>query len=195
MSKSNDVYDLTMKERKVAAMTLYRAFLSYPFMHWLFLSKDNYIAHGLPVIETWVKYAIYYGKAFRTKSFESVALRKKPGDVKLSFWKTFRSGLLKTPGLVGKDAFKRFELFFEISRKERQKNMGTQLFWHCWVLGTTPESQNKGYGSILMNHTFDMAAGFPCYLETATDKAKEIHAHKGYKILSEIILPESDIKE
>lgn len=198
MRNSNKVYDVKVGEIKQAAATLYQAFFNDPFMHWSFLSKNNYIKYGFSIIETWVKYSVLYGKAFRTENFESIVLYRKPRSIthpyNSSYWRKFRSGVLNIQKTLPEDMIKRFKLFGEISRNERNKNMGDQLFWYFWVLGTAPEHQNQGYGSILIDYTSSIKNKLPCCLTTTTEAAKRIYCRKRYSVLSEIILPESDIK-
>ena len=179
-----------------AATTLHQSFKQDPLIRWIFIHDDHYAQKGLPVFETWVKYAVLYGRAFKTNHFESVALRKKPGDLKTSFWRIFRSGMLKTPTLLGKESFDRLMVLEELLLKEKRNNMGDRLFWYCWMLGTQPSHQKKGFGSALMNHTFEMAKKdhLPCYLETSSQASKQVHSNKGYQCLSEITLPQSDVK-
>lgn len=107
----------------------------------------------------------------------------------------FRSGMLSTPSILGKQGFKRLMQLDDLVVKERKKNMGLQQYWYCWMLGTQPEYQSKGWGKALMQHTFNIAEAtlLPCYLETASESAKQVHIKNGYKLLSELILPESDV--
>lgn len=198
MTDSHKVYDIKLAEVKRAASVLHRTFYHDPFLRWSFVSEDNYINYGLPAFETWVKYSVLYGKAFRTQHFESIALRRTPQNIthpyNASYWKQLRCGVLHLKKRLPDNMVKRFKCLGEISRNQRNKNMGDQPFWHCWVLGTAPEYQNQGYANILMDHTFNLANNLPCYLTTANETSKKVHCHKGYRVLSEIILPESDIK-
>lgn len=150
---------------------------------------------ALALYQTWVKYCVLYGKAFKTPNFESIALRKAPGDSTLTLWRMLRTGMLKTPKLMGKAGFNRLLRFDELSVAARQKNMGSRLFWYCWLLGTQPQHQGQGFATTLMNHTFALAKqeNLPCYLETSNENSLEVHLKKGYKILSSFILPDSNI--
>jgi len=184
------------EEITLAATTLYHAFYDDPLIRWLFVDENNYQKNGLRIYEGWVKYCVLYGKALKTPHFESVGLRRKPGDDKLTFWRLLRSGMYKAPRLLGKQSFQRILEFEALSLQAKQQNMGEDLFWYCWALGTETQFQNKGFGNAIMNYTFELAQQdqLPCYLETASENSLQIHLHKGYRLVSEFILPDSTIK-
>lgn len=191
-----EVKEIIESEIEQAAITLFNAFENDALIQWIFGDKRLYTQQGIPVFKTWIKYCVLYGKAFRTNHFEAVALRKKPGDNKFTFWRMWRSGMLKAPALLGKAAFKRLMQFDELTAQMKEKLGTRQNFWCCWMLGTKQTLQKKGYGKALMAHTFNLAKQdkLPCYLETASKISKQIHFHAGYKMVAEAVLPESNIK-
>ncbi len=195
MSNKIEITSITLNEIEKAASTLFQAFKHDSLLQWIYADQTAYDEKGISIIRTWVKYCILYGKAYRTQNFEAIALRKIPGDTHLTFWRMLRSGMLSTPGILGKQAFKRLLQLDDLVVKERKKHMGDQQYWYCWMLGTKPEYQNKGFGKALMQHTFNRAEDtlLPCYLETASESAKQVHIKNGYKVLSEITLPESSV--
>ncbi|QBR84179.1 N-acetyltransferase [Legionella israelensis] len=193
--KENKVYAVQKNEIRDAAFTLFQAFQQDPFMRWVFITEENYYKNALAVIETWVKYSILYGWAWRTEHFESVALRLKPGDLQNSFWRFFRSGMLKTPKLMGKESFRRLMFISNTSQKIKKEQMKNHPFIYCWFLGTKPELQGQGFGSTLMKKTFSIAEqlGVDCYLETGSDRSKKIHMSQGYQTLQEYMTPDKAI--
>lgn len=196
MNTQITVSDIQMNEIEKAAVTLFHAFKNDPLMKWVFGDENLYQEKAVELFETWVKYCVLYGKAFKTNNFEAVALRRKPGDIKFTLWRIFRSGMLRTPQILGKNGFDRLMQFDKIAVLEKQKNMEKKLFWYCWMIGTDPKFQKQGFGSALMAHTFAIAKqdNLPCYLETSSEASKQVHLSKGYKILSEVSLPRSDFK-
>lgn len=193
---NNKIYQIQKQDIPKAAETLKLAFADDPLISWIFGSKEHFLANSQDLIETWVRYCVYYGLAYRTEQFESVSLRKLPGDVKSSLWKMFRAGMLKTPRIMGKEAFHRLMYFDDLSIRYKKKLMAKRLFLYCWQLGTKPQYQHQGFGRLLMDKTFAMAKKFnvPCYLETASKASKKIHERAGYQILDEILLPDSQIQ-
>ena len=191
-----EVREITPNEIEQAAKTLFAAFENDPLMLWIFGDKRLYNEKAVAVLKTWVKYCVLYGKAFRTNNFEAIALRRKPGDTHFSFWRMLRSGMVTTPSVLGKAAFKRLMQFDELATQMKKEQGIIQHFWYCWMLGTKPALQKQGFGKALMTHTFNMAkqAKLPCYLETVSESSKQVHLHAGYKTVAEAMLPESDIK-
>ena len=189
------VYKIQLSETRQAADTLYRAFQDDPMFMWFCDGPSKYEQVALALIETWVRYCVLYGFAYRTENFEAVALRKKLGDTKLSFWRMYRSGILKTRKILGPAGLKRMILLNKLLRKAATTNMHDQPYLYCWLLGTLPNKQRQGYGGALMKETFTLATrdNLPCYLE-ASVRAVKTHEHNGYRELSRVKLPESDIE-
>jgi len=188
-------FNITYAEAKQASATLFSAFTNDPMMQYVFGSEEQYLSIGQEVIETWINYCIRYGFALRTANFESIAIRKWPKDTSTSLWRIFRSGMFKLPKLMGKASFNRLMIMDELLNKLRKTNMEKKPFLYCWVLGTRKEDQNKGFGNILMQATFNKAKelNVPCYLETITEQAQKVHTHKGYKLLASEQIPDSEI--
>lgn len=190
------VHKVKLSEANCAAKTLFQAFKSDPFMQWLMVTPENYERNAQALFETWINYGIRYGLVMCTHDFEAVAIRRKPGDTKFSLWQIFRSGMMKTPTLLGKVGIKRLGMLEAACEKAKKEMMHGQKFWHCWVLGTKPDKQRQGFGRLLMNATFEIASQdeLPCYLETIQcSKAEKVHSHVGYKPLTTISLPDTDV--
>ncbi|KTD07620.1 GNAT family N-acetyltransferase [Legionella jamestowniensis] len=194
MDKIIAVRSLQPDDLATAVATLTKAFAKDPVMQWIF--GEDYQLKAPAMFEAITRYCMLYGKAFCTTGMEAVALRKCPTDKKFSWWKAFRAGFFTLPKAMGNKAFKRLMLFDDLTQKERKKHMGNNSFWYCWCLATQPDYQGKGYGTALMNYTFDLAkqSGFPCYLETATAKNQALYEKNGYVKLSEFYLPDNEVK-
>ncbi|MBA3535353.1 MAG: hypothetical protein H0T84_01900, partial [Tatlockia sp.] len=102
-----NLFKIKNNEIEQAAITLFYAFENDPLILWIFGDKQSYKAKAIPLFKTWVKYCVLYGLALRTENFESVGLRKKPGDLNLGFWRVIRSGMYKNPRILGEAGFKR----------------------------------------------------------------------------------------
>jgi Acetyltransferase (GNAT) family len=193
---NGDIKNIQKDEIEQAAKTLHLAFINDPLMLWIFGSNEIYQQKSLAVTKTWVSYCVRYGLALRSANFECVALRKLKGDVKNSLWRLFRAGMLKTPKLMGNNAFSRLMAFETLSNQFKHKHMANKPFLYCWMLGTKPNFQQLGFAKLLMEKTFEISKkeSIPCYLEVASPHSKAIHEHKGYRILDEFMLPQSNIK-
>lgn len=191
------VYPIKLNEVHTAAKTLSQAFETDPLMHWLFADDTKYQNLATDLFATWVNYGIRYGMALRTENFESVAIRRRPGDTTFSLWRLLRSGMLKTPRLIGQEGMKKLEKLEHAAVEIRKKTMQQQSFWYCWMLGTLPQKQHHGFGQTLMQATFAKAAtdNLPCYLEALTDsKAQAVHERAGYQPLTTFAVPESELR-
>jgi len=145
------IYKIYYSEISASANTLKMAFADDPLMMWVFGNKNHYLKTSQKAIETWVKYCVYYGLAYRTEKFESIALRKLPGDIHTSWWRILRSGMFRMPGYMGKESFKRLMYFDKLSEEYKEKLMKERPFLYCWQLGTKPEYQQQGFGRLLMD--------------------------------------------
>ena len=191
----NNVFNISLSDVSQAAHTLCEAFQNDPMCIWLFGSKDNFSKNAQAILETWVRYCVLYGYAFRTEDFEAIALRKKPYDTKFSLWRGFRSGMLKSRQLLGKHGFDRLMVLDNALKQAAKKNMPDNPYLYCWVLGTLPQKQGQGYGGMLMKKTFALAKSLnvPCYLETFTRINIDIHGHNGYRVLEKLQMPGTDL--
>jgi hypothetical protein len=192
---AHGIYSINIDETKQAAVTLASAFQSDTMIQWLVGDSHEPQQLATDLFETWVNYTVRYGIALRTENFESIALRLKPGQSKLTLWKMFRSGMFKTPKIIGKHGLGRLESLSKALEKARNTNMKKQLFLYCWVLGTHKEKQHQGFGKSLVQETFKIARnqGVPCYLETVTGCQSEgVHAKFGYEKKSIISIPDAN---
>ena len=65
--------------------------------------------------------------------------------------------MLATPGILGKQGFKRFEALLEMLDASHREHMGDKPHWYCWMIATNPQAQGQGYAKALMRHTFAQA--------------------------------------
>lgn len=189
-------YSIQKSDANRAAETLHQAFRDDPLLLWIFGGQSEYDIKGKALLLTWVNYCILYGITYRTENFEAIALRRQPKDFDISLWRLFRSGMLKTPSILGNDAFDRLMIVDKLSKAVKKQYMKDKKFIYCWNIGTLPGHRGQGYGSSLMQATFDYAKqnNLPCYLEVASEKSKQIHLGKGYKVVTDFELPNSSVK-
>ena len=187
---------ISLKDLDRATATLFSAFENDPLMLWMFDGIDNYKLNAVKVIRTWVKWTILYGLAIATPEFEAVALRKLPGKHKFTLWQMIRSSIIKTPMLVDKKIFDNIMAYDNLSLSEQHKNMKSDNFWYCWLIGTEPHHRNQGHAKKLMDYTFDQAneSKLPCYLETGTHDNVALHTKRGYELKSSFVLPHSTLQ-
>jgi len=192
---THTIKHITLNESERAAETLANAFYNDALIRWLIGQTDDYFNTAKALFKTWINYAVRYGIALRTENFEAIALRLKPGQTKMTMWKMLRAGMFKTPRIIGKEGLNRIQILEKAIEKAQKENIPDNNFMYCWVLGTDPLQQKKGFGGALVQATFDMAAklAVPCYLETATGGPSEsVHGKFGYKAKSIIPISHAD---
>lgn len=193
---SSIITDITFNEIDKAATTLTKAFSNDPLMSWILptsVESREDMLHKM--LSKMIKYAVLYGIAIRTQNFEAVAIRKIPGDHKESWWRLFRSGMIKIPGIIGKHGFERLMQFEDASNQIKHSVLRKSDYVYCWMLGTLPEYQHQGFGSVLIEETFNRAKSMSadCYLEVANFDSKMIHTHKGYELQDEFKLADGKV--
>ena len=189
------VLPITKNDIARAAETLYHAFLDDPVYQWLFISKENYQKNGRLMFGLWIKYCVLYGTALRTQHFESIALLRKPGDQVSSLWRRLRSGMIPYAAKLGRKSTMRLIQMNALSIKAQSQDIGHQPYWNCWLFGTHPTHQGKGFFSALTHHLYQMTDNklLPSYLRATTEQARKVYSHKGYQSLSQYTLPDTDI--
>lgn len=192
---SDKLHAIHADEVSRAAEVLKQSFAKDKLMQWLFGSAERYDQSAQALFETWVNYCRLYGVAMRTENFESVLMVRKPGDVKFTVWKMFRSGMFKTARILGNNGMKKLGQFGGICDQVKKETMGGQLFWYGWMLGTDPDKRGQGHGRALMSELASLAkqSDLPCYLETETGSpAEKIYLNLGYKPLKQVAMPSGD---
>lgn len=64
--------------------------------------------------------------------------------------------------------------------------------WYLFVLGTKPEWQSQGIGSLLLRAVLDRCDrdGIPAYLEASNEGSKRLYLRHGFIVTGEIALPD-----
>ena len=88
---------------------------------------------------------------------------------------------------MGENSFKRLKLMESALEAGRNVLSKEEKYWYCWMLGTKPTEQRKGYAKVLASYTYEVAQkdSLPCVLETSSEKARTVHQGNGFKLLGE----------
>ncbi len=191
---TTSVIDVDRKAIPLAAGILTQAFRDDPIFVHIFGTRQYYDQAAPRLFRTLVRWAALYGKAWATPGLEAVALRRLPGKYQMSVWSLVRAGMLTLP--LNIPAARRLLSVTSRLAKKHKELMGEQPHWYCQTVAVAPEHQGKGLGRVLMQHTFALAdaAGLPCYLEVAADKAITIHQRYGYVAQDLLLIPEAGLK-
>lgn len=189
------VIQLTDATLNKATETIVEAFSQDKVFLWIFDGEKKYQQNAYPVVRTWVKWVMLYGFAYMTPGCEAVILCKYPGRHYFSIWTLLRSGMIKTPLMVGPKSLMRIMKTDHFFTRQQMKAMGSNRFFYCWMLGASSHFRHQGYAQSLMDYTFHANKfAVPCYLETSSADNVVYYQKHGFKLLSSAVLPGSGIE-
>jgi len=187
------LYKLGIKDLDRSVEVCAKAFIDYPtFPH--VLGKKYNAGNLKKFIRFLTKYAILYGEAYASsEKIEGVILACDFDRYDYTLYRSLRCGILSLIRL-GKDVRDRFNKFDKFTLKIHEKNIRIP---HKYIImmGVDPEKQGQGYGRKMMTEVLKDAGdkGRPCYLETHGEKNVAIYKKLGFEIISENIMPDTDI--
>ena len=178
-----------------AGEVLASAFRGYPFFEYCFGDADNYERMAPRMFASFVRWTMFYGKAWSTKDLDAVALRRPPGARSIGFWNAWRSGLASSFLRMDAATRRRFGRATPIIEETHKSIMGDRPHWHCWMMGVLPVAQATGVGRQLMRHTFEQSdrSGLPCYLETFGESSVRVHESQSYSIQKAVAMPKTPL--
>jgi ribosomal protein S18 acetylase RimI-like enzyme len=168
------------------SQSLARAFYTDPVFSY-FLPDDS---TRLKKLETVMRILFKLGEphhaCFTTTNYESVTLWRPPNEWDVPFWAYIVNG----PALLG--AFGSNILRVLGTLDQMEKLHPHIPHWYLQTIGTDPERQGKGYGSLIMRQQLAVAdaAGLPCYLESSKDTNIAIYKSFGFEVTGEIKIPD-----
>lgn len=195
MSKLNNLIRLTKRHIKHASLVLSRAFLNDTIIRWQ-VPDFNIRAKKLHYLwEIKLKIGIKYGEAYGTsENLEGIAIWRPPENVNISYWKFLKNGGLKVPLKFGVKSTKRMSFIQAVNDSIRNIYMKVP-YWYFGPIAVDPEYQGQGYASNLIRPMLKRIdnENLPIYLETNIEKHLSIYDHFGFRVLEEIIIPNTNI--
>ncbi|MDV4149953.1 GNAT family N-acetyltransferase [Clostridium sp. AL.422] len=189
----NDLYKLKKQDIDASSDSIAKAFYDYPMFQHILADKLNHENIKL-FLKFLINYSILYGNAYASsKEMEGIILFTDFKDYKFNLIRSIRSGILPLMK-IGGDAGKRFNEFDSFTLKTHKRIMKDN-HQYIIMIGVNPSKQGQGYGKKLMLSVLKLAEenGQSCYLETHGEKNVSFYNKLGFKVVSEDILPGTDI--
>ena len=166
--------------------TLTAAFLEDPLMRWVF-PDDSSRAARLAVLWRYVASGVYLprGGCTMLPGYDAVALWRPPGARERSeFWE--QHGARFAEELEGQ-----VERLEQVGEVVGEHHPNDAEHWYLQAIGTRPEAQGRGLGSVLLAHTLAVADehGLPAYLEASNPRSRALYERFGFEAL-ETFAPE-----
>ena len=189
----NNLYRLGMQDLEKSTESMAKAFCDYPMFTHIMGDKLNHENMKLS-LGFLIKYSILYAEAYAiSKENEGIILFTDFKSYRFNLIRAIRSGLIPLMK-IGSDVGKRFNELDSFTLKTHKRIMKEN---HIYIilLGVNPDWQGQGYGRTLMLPVLKLAEekGLSCYLETHGEKNVAFYNKLGFKVVSEDILPGTDI--
>ncbi len=189
----NDLFKLGKHDIDTSAENIAKAFYDYPMFQHILADKLNHENIKLFLMFL-IKYSILYAKAYASsREMEGIILFTEFKNYKFSLIRSIRSGILSLMK-IGQDEGKKFNEFDRFTL-ETHKRIIKDNHIYIILIGVDPSKQGQGYGQKLMQYVLKIAEekGQSCYLETHGEKNVSFYKQLGFKVVSEDILPGTDI--
>jgi len=104
------------------------------------------------------------------------------------------TGIAVVPELIGAAAWGRFKRLLD-HLDALHPTMAPDPHWYLTMLGVDPAWQHRGLGEALMQPVFEQADrdGVACYLESPTAENTRYYAQRGFAVVAETDVPDSDM--
>lgn len=192
-----DLFKITKSDIERSSEVTARAFLDYPMMKHIF--SERLTLENVKTVQRFlISYGVLYGEAYASsKDMEGVIIYTDFKKYNFGLYRSLRCGLLSLIKMSGNGGgeigrrFNEFDRFTLLKHKELIKEPHQYLM----LIGVDPEKQGQGFGSKLLLPLLKLAEekGQPCYTETHGEKNLSIYKKLGFKVVSEDLVPGTDI--
>ena len=196
MPSPYEIVPLRETELSLAAAALSRAFHDDPLQIYTLPDPAERAALSPALFAAALRYGLLFGEVLTTAgSPVGTAIWLGPDGWDITPEKAMAAGFDRLGGEIGEDAAERF--FTTLAAAEPyHRSAVPPMHWYVMVIGVAPEAQGKGLARALLQPMIDraLAAGQPCYLETANPTNVAFYERLGFDRVAEIIEPQSGLR-
>ncbi len=177
-----------------AVRVVEHAFAQYAYMQYVAPSDADRVSVAAWFARACVRYGMLYGQVYTTPGLNGVAVWLLPGQTHLAVWRLLCSGFTALPIRVGAHGLLRMiQSSWHMEREHELYACGPH--WYLFALSVEPAQQGHGIGGGLMRPVLEQADrdGQPCYLETHTERNARFYVRHGFKVMSTVRMPGSDM--
>jgi len=175
----------TKADSEAMCEMLSRAFADDPMMCFLLRDEATRAAKLPRLFRLLLKLALPLGGCDVAEGCESGAIWRPPHHWEMPFYQYLTNGVefLSLFGLGG--AVHAIKVMDQVEKRHPK-----EPHWYLQVIGTDPDKQGMGFGSVAMRRRLAIAdaSGLPCYLESSKEKNLPIYASFGFEVTDEIKL-------
>jgi len=178
-----------------AADVIVRSFTQDPGLHFVLPDPADRVRLGPLLARSVLHYALRCGSPLVTPTLpRGVALWFAPDALAPTQDDLEESGLAKVPEQLGPAAWGRFQRLLD-HLDDLHPRYAPEPHWYLAMLGVDPAHQRQGIGEALMRPVFAQAdrEAVACYLEAPTEGNARYYARRGFRVVAETDVPESEV--
>ncbi|ACV12514.1 acetyltransferase [Halorhabdus utahensis DSM 12940] len=146
------------------------------------------------LLKYYIKYSVLYGEAYASSAaLDGIVLCARSREYDYSLFKSLRAGSLSLIRL-GSEAGSRFKTY-DAYAAEKHEAVISDPHIFIQLLAVAPDQQGEGHGGSMLSSVVENAteAGYPCYLETHTERNVSFYRKYGFETASTGEIPGTDI--
>ena len=182
-------------ELNAVAASLAKAFMNDPLQTYTFPDEEERRQRSPDHFKAFLQFGLEYGEVYVSQNAEGAVVWLRPGETETTNEKAEEGGLTKLPQLLGEDAANRFFSVLQFIDPFHQEDV-PEPHWYVMVVGVDPAHQAKGLGQALLAPILQKAKANkqPVYLETAQPTNVPFYQKLNFKIIREVVEPQSGLK-
>jgi ribosomal protein S18 acetylase RimI-like enzyme len=172
-------------DTEALAQMMARAFHDDPVMTHFLPHQDERAKRVPHIFRTFFRLAQPFGACFVTDGIEAASIWRPPGKWQFALVDYVTS----MPALLAAFGANVFRVMAAIEHVE--KHHPKEPHWYLQAIGTEPDRQGKGFGSLVMREQLQKidAERLPAYLESSKEKNIPIYQSFGFELTGEVRIP------